>query len=517
MAVSQDILAMTFTNTSVSIDGMLVDSATIAGILREAKERPSVVELTFRNVAIDDIIVLALQDLLLPLKPQSDEPQSLASSSPTTTTTKWQKLETIHCTGEIGAVIRAATSNDCVPQFCFTGSVPIAHNPRYSLDTNSLQALGQAMIMRPLPNNSINSNSNNNYYSQTSCLQCLNLKGTRLTRQGLTLLSDGLSHKTCTLQTFRMSHCAMEASDLAILAVALGQNKHLTVLLLAHCKLMGDDHADHLAMLLERLLPHPTLECLNVYGMLCTPRATSALAQLLSSASCHLWHLGLKNNLPTPLQDDNDKLDVTSLIQALRTNTTLTHLQLSGNNVNDDDMESLADTLTHSTNTTLKGLGLTANQIGSAGLRSFATRLADMRGLQFLDVQRNPFGTDAKEELIAALEHNMELERLDLDGTYHELKSFYLGLNKGGRRLLLNPNSAPLALWPLVLERASKLTFGRTRPFAHLDVLYCLVRGPALFQPSKRRQSHDNDNDNQHDNHQQKQPSRKKRRQDTTR
>jgi Ran GTPase-activating protein (RanGAP) involved in mRNA processing and transport len=474
MALSPDILAMTFSDTSVSIDGMLVDSATIAGILREAKDRPAVVELTFRNVAIDRIIVVALEDLLL---------QHAESSN-----TKWQKLETIHCTGEIGAVIQAVTTNDCVQQFCFTGSVPIAHNPRYSLDTPSLQALGRAM-QRP--------------NSQT--LSCLNLKGTRLTRQGLTLLADGLSTSS-SLQTFRMSHCAMDAADLAILASALGQNKHLTVLLLAHCKLNGDDQADNFALLLESLIHHPTLECFNVYGMTCRPRATQALADMLTnSSSCRLWHLGLKNNLQNP----EDKLQVTSLFQALRSNQTLTHLQVSGNNVHDDDMEPLADILAHH-NTTLKGLGLTANNIGSAGLRSFATRLADMRGLRFLDVQRNPLDTQVKDEIIAALEHNMELERLDLDGTYHEHKSFYLGLNKGGRRLLLNSN-APLALWPLVLERAAKLTFGRNRPFAHLDVLYCLVRGPALFQPSKRR------HENQQAEQEQQQPSRKKRRLDTTR
>ena len=464
---------MTFSDTSVSIDGMLVDSATIAGILREAKERPAVVELTFRNVAIDRIVVAALQDLLLQHAKQ----------------TKWQKLETIHCTGEIGAVIRAVTSNDCVQQFCFTGSVPIAHNPRYSLDAPSLQALGRAM-QRP----------------NSKTLTCLNLKGTRLTQHGLTLLSDGLS-KSSSLQTFRMSHCAMEASDISILASALGQNRHLTVLLLAHCKLNGDDHADNFALLLEGLIHHPTLQCVNIYGMTCRPRATQALADMLtrSSSPCQLWHLGLKNNLNQP----EDKLDVTSLIQALRTNTTLTNLQLSGNNVHDDDMEPLADILAHH-NTTLKGLGLTANNIGSAGLRSFATRLADMRGLRFLDVQRNHFDVDAKEEIIAALQNNMELERLDLDGTYHEQKSFYLGLNKGGRRLLLNSN-APLALWPLVLERASKLTFGRNRPFAHLDVLYCLVRGPALFQPTKRRRDH-----HQLQEEQQPNPS-KRRRLDTTR
>ena len=122
---------------------------------------------------------------------------------------------------------------------------------------------------------------------------------------------------------------------------------------------------------------------------------------------------------------------------------------------------------------------------------SFANSLAGMRALRFLDVQRNRLTDRSKKPIIAALKDNMELERLDLDGTWDRKKSFYLSLNRGGRRLLQTSNTAPLGLWPLVLERANSLQFGRNQPHANLDVLYCLLlQGPAaLLRPTRKRKT----------------------------
>ena len=525
MAISEDILAMTFTETALSIDGMLIDSATISNVLREAKRRPNVVEVTLRTVSIDDTVTSGIQELF-----------------DSTLEREWSKLEIIHCTGDVASVLAAATtveepSDDgadnninnnnnnnnnylsktspsnspqkvkSIQQIFFTGSVPIAHNPRYSLDVASLQVLRDAIQFR------------------CPSLTTLCLKGTRLLRDGLQSLGDGLAHAKH-LRTFRMSHCAMEATDIPLLASALAENKQLTVLLLAHCKVVlttamvepsattnttnsthenggeiygtththlndsqeplssgtnvgngsSEDPWNYFALLLESLVGHPTLECLNVFGMVCTARACQALSDMLTSPTTKVWHLGLKNNLATP----EDKLPIVPVIQALQTNTTLTSLQISGNNVDDADVEFLAQVLCQ--NSTLRGLGLTANNISSVGVMSMAQRLSDMNGLRYLDLQRNnQIKAAAKQAMIAGLVNNSELERLDLDGTFHETKSYYTSLNKGGRRLLQISN-APLALWPLVLARANRLSFGRNQPFANINVLYCLVRGPALFQ-----------------------------------
>jgi Ran GTPase-activating protein (RanGAP) involved in mRNA processing and transport len=459
MVISEEVSAMNFSENSpsLSIDGMLMDSTTIASVLREAEDRAHVKELTLRNVAIDRVVAEAAEGLFSQNR-------------------NWTKIDTIHCTGFLSRLIQATLSR--TQQFSFTGSVPIAHNPRYSLDVSSLQALGQAL-------------------KDFEGLKTLSLKGTRLPRRGLEAFCAGLAESS-SLQTLQMSHCALESEQVALLSSALQQNQHLTALSLAHCKFgLHNPTTTHssappqFATLVESLVTHPKLQSLNIYGIYCNPRSTEALSSLLRNPHTQLWHLGLKNNLRHP----EDKLTITNLLQALEHNTTLTYLQISGNNVEDVDMEQVAEIITHS-NHTLRALSLTANNIEDERLLSFARRLTDMKALRYLDVQRNRFTNVSKTQIIAALKDNMELERLDLDGTWDATKSFYLSLNKGGRRLLQSSNNTPLGLWPLVLERANTIQFGRNQPHANLDVLYCLfLQGPAaLFQqPRKRKRSKDDE------------------------
>jgi Ran GTPase-activating protein (RanGAP) involved in mRNA processing and transport len=120
------------------------------------------------------------------------------------------------------------------------------------------------------------------------------------------------------------------------------------------------------ATLVESLFTHPKLQSLNIYGIFCNPRTTQALSALLRNPHTQLWHLGLKNNLQHP----KDKLTITSLLRALEHNTTLMYFQISGNNIEDADMEQVAEIITHS-NHTQPVLSLTANNIGFAIVSRF--------------------------------------------------------------------------------------------------------------------------------------------------
>jgi len=440
---------MTFSSDhppSVSIDGMLMDSQTTVAVLDEAKRRPKVEEITLRSVTIDTSVARAASELF-------SDPQRL-----------WKKADIVHCTGQNAKIIKAMICR--TKHLSFTGSVPIAHNPRYCLDEECMRAIGHAL-------------------QNCKSLDVLSLRGTRLDRASLQAFAEGLS-KSTSLETLQLSHCAMEIQDVPILAEALRSNRHLKALSMAHCKIgsaqPSEESANQLCQVLESLASHPRLEVLNLLGMYCTDDAMDALGELLRAPQSALWHLGLKNNGRRP----EDKLNVHSIFEALSSNKTLTYLQVSGNNVDDEDMEQLAKILA-GTNNTLRALSLPANKISAPGIDAFAKRLSEMRGLRFLDLQRNDFPESSKQAMIAALKDNAELERLDLDGKFDEMKSYYLGLNKGGRRLLQSGNNTPLGLWPIVLERASRLPFNRARPFAHLDILFNLVRGPAVFRSTLKR------------------------------
>mmetsp|Transcript_26496 Transcript_26496/g.43567 ORF Transcript_26496/g.43567 Transcript_26496/m.43567 type:complete len:135 (+) Transcript_26496:2-406(+) len=103
----------------------------------------------------------------------------------------------------------------------------------------------------------------------------------------------------------------------------------------------------------------------------------------------------------------------------------------------------------------------------------------------------------ASDALAAALQYNTSLERLLMEGR-GSMHTFYLDLNRGGRRLVQldgidagNDCAGPryqnvsASLWPLVLNRAmhhktDKFYYGGER--RHLDVLYCLLRNRILLE-----------------------------------
>jgi len=71
---------------------------------------------------------------------------------------------------------------------------------------------------------------------------------------------------------------------------------------------------------------------------------------------------------------------------------------------------------------------------------------------------KQKFGSDASKLLVEGLKTHTELEHIQLPNAHYccpEMRG-YMELNRGGRRLLGNPN-ANLALWPLVLERVGRI------------------------------------------------------------
>jgi hypothetical protein len=131
-------------------------------------------------------------------------------------------------------------------------------------------------------------------------------------------------------------------------------------------------------------------------------------------------------------------------------------------------------------NCTLKHLHLCENYISDKGIQCFASSLKGMRSLKTLWVSENNF-RDAI-SLLDAVQCNNELEQLILDrhvACFEEIQ-YRILLNKGGRRLLAS-HEAPLAVWPLVLERCQHIRH-YCRQANRADVLYHLLRGgPALF------------------------------------
>ena len=83
--------------------------------------------------------------------------------------------------------------------------------------------------------------------------------------------------------------------------------------------------------------------------------------------------------------------------------------------------------------------------------------------------------------LLAGLKNNQVLETITTFSRFRVSKElqYYTHLNKAGRCMLKDPNSLPMNVWPLVLDRVNSQKW---EDFQKSSVLYTLLReGPAAI------------------------------------
>eukprot|EP00539_Tryblionella_compressa_P012715 CAMPEP_0178822482 /NCGR_PEP_ID=MMETSP0746-20121128/4622_1 /TAXON_ID=913974 /ORGANISM="Nitzschia punctata, Strain CCMP561" /LENGTH=163 /DNA_ID=CAMNT_0020484003 /DNA_START=26 /DNA_END=517 /DNA_ORIENTATION=- len=151
----------------------------------------------------------------------------------------------------------------------------------------------------------------------------------------------------------------------------------------------------------------------------------------------------------------------------------------------------------------LRELFLGRNHITDNGLKALGQALPNIRNLKRISLWANPFDEPGVQAFCNGLEHNNDLEDVDLFRKFScsEKIRYYTLLNRSGRRLLqeavateegtseaqTNIHSprqrpVPLGTWPLVLERLQTLSLQDDDVFSHNDLLYYMLKGPALFQ-----------------------------------
>lgn len=471
----------------LNIDGFFFESSAVANMLQKnvlygnedtkntSNSQFQSREIIFRNISIDSTVLKGAIDLL--------------NSNENNATTNHLKAKTdidiIHCSGMVSELIGIVLPH--ARRFGFAGNIPIAHN----LDTEGLAVIGETL---------------GNQSDNPECavkLQSLVLKGTRLDSAGFSQFCYGLRNNT-TLEELQMSNCILEEEDVRLLASTLRNNKTLKSIFFADCKFGTKPRLQsnsrngrylsstqsinnaypqiNLPTVLTALVGHPTLESLKIYDMVCNDAAIQAIGQIVGAQGSKLKTLGLKNNLSHP----RGKLPGVNqhLLPAVSRNHVLTYLKLSGNNLNDENMNELSRIVTQPT-TSIQTLCLSDNLI-SNGLLSLAANLQDAKSLQWLDLLRNPIKKQSRRAMVTALKNNVQLERLDIDGSWSDEKFWWLSLNRGGRRALQSKGLSS-SLWPKILERAYNIPMRRNpkQPpsTTNAGVAYYLIRRiPGLFE-----------------------------------
>ncbi|KAH3745642.1 Protein NLRC3 [Pelomyxa schiedti] len=135
--------------------------------------------------------------------------------------------------------------------------------------------------------------------------------------------------------------------------------------------------------------------------------------------------------------------EATKIAQALASNQSLTHLDLSRNLIGNEGVTVIAGAL--KSNNSLRHLNLHNNEIGNEGAIGIARGLASNKSLERLDLSNNQIGNDGATSIAELLGSTKSLTRLDLSGNQIWKEGAasiaqYLKLNKSLAHLDLSQN-----------------------------------------------------------------------------
>jgi hypothetical protein len=294
--------------------------------------------------------------------------------------------------------------------------------------------------------------------------------------EAMHLLGDGL-RATTFLETLNLSQAVVENDVLLVLADSLAVNSSLTTL-----NIFGCDLSDDLVALLMDSIPQSIQE-LYLGRNRCRALGIRTICNFLESNDCRICKLSLYEQ---QLVDGEEGMDLSTLASALERNISLECLNLSYNKLDDEDMQFLAIALTQ--NATLRELTVHNTGISDRGMEEFCSRLPDMKGLKMWTLGgMQQFDPElASHFILEGLRTNVTLESIispaiSLTPNAAEMQH-YVALNQGGRRLLQESN-VTRGLWPLVIERATRIMkYEENGLETSSTIIFTLLRGPVLLE-----------------------------------
>uniref|UniRef100_A0A670HRI0 Uncharacterized protein n=1 Tax=Podarcis muralis TaxID=64176 RepID=A0A670HRI0_PODMU len=201
--------------------------------------------------------------------------------------------------------------------------------------------------------------------STSQTLTELALEYNGLEDAGVRLLCEGLKQPSCKLQKLRLARCNITAASCEDLSSALAVRQTLTELVV-ECNELRDPGVKLLCRGLKH--PHCKLQLLNLYNCDLTAACCADLASALSS------------------------------------NQTLTELFLGGNQLGDSGVQLLCEGLKHP-KCMLQKLCLCSTEITAAGWGEICSALSTNQMLEDIDLWNNPLGDSGMRLLCEALKH----------------------------------------------------------------------------------------------------------------
>lgn len=296
-------------------------------------------------------------------------------------------------------------------------------------------------------------------------------------------LATGLKYNRFATE-LRFKRCRL-AEAIPIIADGIRGNPVIQSVTLEQCGIVDN----LLAEFVRSMRDSSSLQKLSLEGNICRFESTAELGFLLQEKT--VQNLSLHNQRI----EGEERMEITPITSALRVdNCALKFLDLSRNALGDEDVRLLMEALVDG-NRTLETLHLDQNEITNEGARHIAVALPSLLVLKTLALPENPVGTTGVTRILEAIPENFTLETFIVPSGNSEIQRkirWYGNLNKGGRRLFSTPREAPLAVFPIALERVNNMPLSHdwNPEIAPSDVIYGLLRlGQLFFEIEKQNNS----------------------------
>lgn len=293
--------------------------------------------------------------------------------------------------------------------------------------------------------------------------------------------SAGLKMNT-TLKTLNLHECRFDLEAIPWIAEGVQGNRSIEVVYLDECQLTDDQCAS----MLSAILDHESLGRIVLDYNFCSTETLCQCAVMLRDnrlKNLKFLEIGWQESLVDPRVSPS--LPVGILGGALKSNSMLHFLDLSGNRLDSAELASLMEGVKYSR---IEHLGLESCRISDEDLELVLTHLPT--SLLHLNLLENLFATDkSNDQLCKTATQHTTLERLEIDNDLDcwSQVCYHTRLNRGGRRLLTCGDTVPSGIWPIVLERVNKInwaTYKNKKQAEELgykeDAIYALLKGPAF-------------------------------------
>ena len=509
--------------TSMILDGGGMDETAIQTCIDKAKTDPQISNIEIRDLECDFEECAALIDLIQSKNRKEQE--------------SWNSIHLYHCTGPVQDLVMAIMSlngNAGAQSFQLTHpssvlSIHAIYGIAYGLNYST--NLTQLSLQIPITQEA--SNLLARALAKSTILNSLSLNGCTLEDAAVPPLSFAL-RLNGHLQTLSLDGCGLSDEHIASILTALQDHPTLHTLSLQQnaCHTLGMAAVAallHLDQLKELDLSYLTRQKKATKKVELVPSPPQQDEEVVvednkedndnngddeskDTANDETKEKVQPKKADSKPESSNDRAqeqaDDDDSKQVVR-NTSLQVLQLAGNNLNDAYLSTLLPIFGQSSQ--LQELNLFGNRITDAGVvQVLLNKLPLLHHLESLWLGHNSLTATSAKLLAEAMHTNYNLMDVNLrtlaimgrnndnysvqeemmDACQDEL-DYYCRLNRGGRRIFGSSNEIPLGLWPLVLERANRVSLGastgntdtgnQNKTSHAADVVYCLLHGPMLF------------------------------------